>query len=421
VKRLFVFVGILIITNLSAQDQGFLDWDIDSIFDEPPESPWAEPAADIPDSTVLQLIQQRGFTFDAYYRLLMGHMTGWYEEPWSAGREEEGYYQGFVFNMYGSFGIDAQITEAFRAKSVFYYEVPNFNLKLGDFFFDYNFYNAVFFRGGKYNLSWAISPFYDFTNLLSRVSEDGPHGESFIFKTDIPIGIGGIQALALTRADLLNGVIPGIDDFGFGGKYNLALRWADFNLGVFYQYTMPLRGSLSIKTTVLGVELYNEWLAAINIRASAEISGAMNLGFAREFFDGKLRAAGEVLYNAEENTWWYRPETISGKVEVSPFIEGINGALSLSLRLADKGQPRLFLQTFFAPLENSYSVIPGFSLNPWSNIELYLAVPMAFGSKDGYYYSNTINADSNGRPLPFSIMLLLNLNGSVRFRHNYKG
>ena len=417
-KKFFVFFGIIFITNLSAQDQGFLDWDIDSIFDEPPPAPpLEEPNADNDGNTVLQSIQQRGFIFDANYRLLMGHSIGWYEEPWSTNWDKEGYHQEFIFSMHGSFGIDAQVSEAFRAKSVIYYEVPNFSLGLGDFFFDYNFYNAVFFRGGKYNLSWSISPFHDFTNLLSRVPKDGPHGESFIFKADIPIGIGGIQALALTRTDLLNGVIPGIDDFGFGGKYNLALRWADFNLGVFYQTGMPLRGFLSIKTTILGVELYNEWLTAIDVQVPAETTGAVNLGFACDFLGGKLRAAGEVLYNAERNAWWYSPETIFGKADISPFIEGISGVLNLSLRLGDKGQPRLFLQTLLAPPENLYRIIPGFSLNPWPDIELYLAVPMALGSKDGYNYLNAVNNDNNGQLLPFSIILLLNLNGSVQFRH----
>ena len=412
-RGLLVFFGIFIFASLSAQDS--LDWDIDSIFDEP-GSPSEDTNPDTADTTVLQSIRQRGLSFDVYSALIVGYSAGWYESPWSSGKE--GSYQEFVLKMHGSFGIDAKISEAFRAKSNIYYEVPNFSFKLGDFFFDYNFYNAVFFRGGKYNLSWAISPYSDFTSLLSRVPKDSFYGESFIFKADVPIDIGGIQALAMTRADLLNGVIPKIDDFGFGGKYNLALRWADFNFGVFYQDHLPLRGFLSIKATILGVELYNEWLGAINVRAPAETTGAVNLGFANDFFSGKLRVAGEVSYNAEKDAYWYRPETILGEAEISPSIEGINGTLNLGLRLGDKGNPRLFFQAAFAPLENSFRVIPGFSLNPWSNIELYFAVPMALGNKDGYYYVNTVNKDGK-RPLPFSIALLLNLNGSVRFSHYY--
>ena len=419
-KRLFFFAGILILGSLSAQEQGSLDWDIDSIFDEVPrESFIEEDKTGTAGSTVLQSIQQRGFTFDANYALIMGHSTGWYESPWSAGRDNEGYYQEFVLKLHGSFGVDAQISEIFRAKSAVYFEVPNFGFRLGDFFFDYNFYNAVFFRGGKYNLSWGISPNNDFTSLLSRVPKDGPGGESFIFKVDIPAGIGGVQALTMTRADLLNGVIPKIDDFGFGGKYNLALRWADFNMGVFYQTSMPLRGFLSIKTTIFGVELYNEWLTAIDVQKPAETTGAVNLGFAHDFYGGNLRAAGEVIYNAEGNAYWYSPETILGKAEISPFIKGISGVLNLSLRLGEKGQPRIFVQALFAPPENSFRFIPGFSLNPWSNIELYLAVPMTLGSKDGYYHQNTVNKDNSGRPLPFSVLLLLNLNGGVRSRHNF--
>jgi hypothetical protein len=42
---------------------------------------------------------------------------------------------------------------------------------------------------------------------------------------------------------------------------------------------------------------------------------------------------------------------------------------------------------------------------------------MALGSKNGYYYKNTVNFDGTDKPLPFSVMLTLTFNGGVRFEH----
>jgi len=415
-----ILIGLLVSVYLPAQDGNSLDWDIDSIFDEVlPASTSGETKTDTAVPAVNKLVKRRGYTFDASYRLIAGFAPGWYEIPWSKNYENNDPYLDHIIKMQGAFGIDAQISEAFRAKSSISFEIPNFSFILGDFFFDYNFYDTVFFRGGKYNLSWGVSPNYSFTNLLSRVPKKGYSGDSFIFKVDVPIGIGGIQALVLTRVDLMHGVIPEIPDFGVGGKYNLAFRWADLDMGLYYKEDMPLRSFLSIKTTIGKTELYNEWLAVIDLQNSSELSGAVNFGFARDFFDKKLRFAGELFYNAEGNAYWYRPETSVKKPEISPFIEGLNLAFNLTWRLGEKGDPRLFIQTLYVPEQNSAQLIPGFRLNPWPNFEFYLAAPMALGSKDGYYYSNTVNNDNKNRPLPFSVMLMVTLNGSVQYGHYY--
>jgi len=408
-----IFMALLAAVYLPAQEGDSLDWDIDTIFDEPlPASPPEEAK-----TTVKNLIKQRGYTFGVSYAFITGISPGWWVVPWDSGWNKEDYYLDRGIKLQGSFSLDAQFSETFRAISTISYEIPNFGFALGDFFFDYNFYDKVFFRGGKYGLSWGISPNYGFTNLLSRVPKEGYSGESYILKADMPIGIGGVQVLALTRADLMHGYKPKMEDFGFGGKYNLALRWADFDIGLYHKNNMPLRSFLSIKTTVGKTELYNEWLVVMDFQNSSELSGAANFGFARDFFDNKLRMAGELFFNAEGNAYWYRPETNLQKSEISPFIEGFNMAFHLSYRPWEKGNPRLFVQTRYAPEQKSAQIVPGFSLNPWSNFEFSFVVPMVLGSKDGYYYTNSTR-DDQGRPLPFSVAVLLTLRGTVQSWHN---
>ena len=407
----FVLLGLLLYARLPAQDS--LDWDIDSIFDEPlPDTP-----SDVTEDagfSPMSLVRRRGFTFDASFDFLAGLAPGWDEAPWFSA-EDSGFSWGPGVRMKTNFGLDAQISEVFRVKTSINFQIPDFSFNLGDFFFDYTMFDKVFFRGGKYGLSWGISPNFGFTNLLSRVPKDSDPGPSFIFKADVPIGVGGIQALALTRAKLIEGAEVTRRDIGFGGKCNFALRWVDLDIGAFYQEEMPVRAFFSIKTTIGKTELYNEWLAVFDKNQPNEVNGAANLGFIQNFFNDKLIVNGELFLNAEGDTYWYRPETSLQEAGTSSFIEGLNLTLNLMYRFGGIGNPRLFLQTRYAPLQESALLIPGFILSPWSNIELYLALPMGLGSRDGYYYSHTANLNNR----PFSVVFLLTLKGSVQAGYYY--
>jgi hypothetical protein len=428
VKPLLLFCGLLLLVCfpfLHAQDTGPLNWDFDTLFDEPgPEIPSEETKTETTDtaSTVMDLIQRRGFVFNASSEFAVGIAPGWYETPWSSEWSFEDRYTERIFKMHNSFSMNAQISNVFRVSSTIFFEIPNFRFALGDFFFDYSLYSKVFFRGGKYNLSWGISPNYNYTNLLARIPKDSPGGDSFILKADIPSGIGGFQVLALTRANLMSVSGAGniaLGDIGFGGKYNLALRRLDLDLGMFYQEEMPLRAFLSLKTTYRSTELYSEGLIAVDVHELSNISGAASLGFSRDFFDSKLTTNAEVFYNAEGNSFWYRPETSLRDSEISPFIEGLNGALNLRYRFNTKGDPHLFLQMRYAPLQNSAQLIPGFTLHPWPHVEVHFAIPMALGSKDGYYHLNTVRKGPEDLPLPFGIMLAITIKGGVQFAHYY--
>ena len=424
-KWFLILAGLFVMTQLSvaqlpAQEENVLDWDIDSIFDAPLEE---EPSEEIKTAaggdTIKKLIKQRGFTFDASFEFLAGIAPGWREAPWLTA-EDYGFHLDRYIKLRSTLGMDAQISEFFRVKSVVFFEIPIFSFSLGDFFFDYNIFNVVFFRGGKYNHSWGISPNFGFTNLLSRVPKNSSAGDSFILKADVPAGIGGFQVLALTRADLMTSApLLTKEDFAYGGKYNLALRWADLDMGIFYQEGMALRTFLSVKTTVLKTELYSEGLIAIDVHEPSNVSGAVNIGFARDFFGDRFNVNGEIFYNAEKDVYWYRPESNIREAGTSPFIEGINGALNLQYRFGGKADPRIFTQVLYAPMENSARLIPGFRISPWSHLEIYLALPMALGGRDGYYYNNTPTVDTLNNPIPFCLMLIFSLSGSIQAGYYY--
>ena len=450
-KRFFACILVLICFSfLGAQEESAsLDWDINTIFDEMPaeetgdetagsaaatppavstppaasKPPAASTPAKAPASAPVQL-KKRGITFNAAFQFVGSIAPGYNDAPWFQEDDDEFSWEQKV-KMRTDFTTDAQISETFRVKNVLYFEVPGFSLKLGDFFFDYTLYDTVFIRAGKFSQAWGISPNFQFTNLLARIPGDDYQkqyqyfykGDSYLARADVPIGIGGIQLLAITRANLLrsNAEMPGWRHLGYGAKYNLAFRWADFDLGFLYHDYMPFRGFLSIKTTLGNTELYNEWLA-VDFLKPDDFSGAANIGFVHEFFDRKLRINGEFFYNAEKGAEWYRSETVIMDATTSPFIEGPNFALNLLYRFGGKGNPRIFIQSLYGAWEDTARITPGLRLTPWPNIELYVAFPLNLGVQTGYYY---VDPEETNDRRHFKLVTLLTIKGSVRAAYNY--
>jgi len=421
-KWFAVLFGLLVIMNPYAQENASLDFDIDSLFGSPDQEIEEKTEDVISEVTIISLLKKRGIIFDASFEFIAGIMPGWKEAPWF---EKEG-RDNFFFNqktlkMSSSFVIDAQISEAFRVLTNIKFSIPPYSgFGLGDFFFDYNLFNKVFLRVGKYEHAWGISPNFGFANLLSRVptriQKDGYSGEAFTFKIDIPIKIGGIQLITMTRDPVMRGYIPSIRSLGYGAKYNMALPVIDLDIGFLYQEDMAFRSFLSLKKTIGKTEVYNEWLVVINdIKNPKKLSGAVNIGFYRDFFDNKLSINGELFYNAEKGARWYSPKTDIMEEDILPYLEGYNAALNLLYRFKGIGPPRFFAQTRYSMTEKSALFIPGFMLAPFQNLEFYFAVPMALGSSNGYYYKKS----SELKDRPFSVVLLLTLKGGLRSGYYY--
>jgi hypothetical protein len=400
-----------------------INWDIDSLFDEPlsepagitgedrPENSGESPAGSISDS-----FRQTGFGLDASFYAYGGITPGWSETPWFWSQEEETYSHIIGMIMAGALGLDFQLSNVLRIKSTFGFKFPGFEFQVGEFFLDYNLVERVFFRAGKYTHGWGISTNYPFTNLLARLPPGNAGGDSYVFRANIPIGVGGLELLALTRDGFIaDKSAPAVQEIGFGGKYNLAFRWADIDFGLYYHKTMPLRGLISIKSTIRTTEIYSEALVSIEHETGDNFSGSANIGFVQEFFAEKITINGEVFYNGEENAYWFNPETNLREADVSPFIKGFNGAVNLIYRPRPGGWKdlRFFTQCLFSFEDYTADLVPGLSIAPFPHISAYLAVPMALGSRDGTYY--TKNADNQNRP--FSIVFLISLNGSYHFGH----
>ena len=438
-----------IVVSLPAQENHLPEWDFGTLFDEPLLPPAEqEPTVEVPIITVVDLLRLRGFTLTIASTFRAGIAPGFHESPWrwDSFADREHYFLERVFLMRTQFTVDSQINANLRFRSRVFFEIPNFGFRFGDMWFDYNFHDRVFVRGGIFNMAWGISRNFHFANLLAYIPPDLPaqaatinrpavtaaqartfNRDPFIFRADIPFGVGGFQLLALTRAPLTGNIkATGItmDDIAYGGRYSVAFREIDLSMGMLNQNGMPFRLFMSASTSFWDTDWYTEGVLAIS-DTQPRLSSAMNLGFTRviDFF-GSLSINGELFINGLEETRFRQPGTaLLEDGYVTSFIRGLNIALNLHYRFPDRGRnPQLILQWRHAPFENTGRLVPSFRINPWPNIVLDFAMPMALGSRHGYYHQHTVRMDTidpDRRNIPFSLMMLVTISGNVRLDHRY--
>jgi hypothetical protein len=367
-----------------------------------------------PENTIIESMGRSRVTLHAAYNFLGGFSPGWDELPWYPDESKFSYILGA--RMEALLSLDFQLSRNLKVWNSFYFSIPpesNNIFTLKEFYFDFDYNNIVFLRAGQYEVAWGISPFYPFTNLPSRIPEAISFGDSYIVKLDVPIGVGGLQILGMTRYGFMEDPSsPQFNEIAIGAKYNLALQSADIDMGFFYFRQMPLRFFTSIKTTFGKTEAYFEGLAAATSDTWDEYYYSGNIGMVRDFFDGIVTVAAEIFYNGEPDAFWYRPKEDIRQAESNPLFKGWNSALSFIVRPGILGM-RIFSRIFYSYDIKTAEIVPGINIKLANQLSITLSVPMAIGSrdKDSYYRHNE---DFNNRPL--SIILGISLSGNFRYR-----
>ncbi|MCL1814851.1 MAG: hypothetical protein FWG27_03390 [Treponema sp.] len=399
------FLLLFVLAFLWSQDGG---WTIDSIFDEPfTEEP------EEPDDSLISFRDK--FLMEAAYGFIGGFAPGWSEAPWY---EEEGEYSYILgARMDALLSMKLALSDVLSVKNSFLFSVPEkdwFTLK--EFYFEYNFLDVAFVQAGLCEIAWGISPFFPYTNLPSRIPTSEKTGDAYLGRVRIPIGIGGLELLGLTRPKYLDAVnSPSINEISYGAKYNLAFEGADINAGLLYYKDMPLRFFVSLKTTLGNTELYAEGLAAVSYETWDEACFSGSFGFLKDFFKGSLTLTGEIFYNGEPDSYWWRPKTDILDEDAVDLFTGLNGAMAFIIRPGIIGM-RIFGQCLYTYEKESFWLVPGISIKPGDLFTISLSAPMALGRRydknenRNYYRSN---GDKDDRP--FSIVLGITLNRKVRY------
>ncbi|MDR2792181.1 MAG: hypothetical protein LBB61_00745 [Treponema sp.] len=465
--------------------------DIDSLFEEkapasdtsafsetPAEKPVVQPKPPaVPSASVISSLKKKGFSLNASYSFTGGVFPGWDEAPWYWDEypEEQTFLPGLI--MTSSMGLNYQLSDTLGVRSTFTFSFPGFAIAVDSFYLDYSVNDSFFLRAGKFSYNWGISRDFPFANLLSLVPTSSQLGVgTFYVQTDkdgnikkierythsgkndtytarlsIPIGIGGLEFVAIARDDFFNetNMKTNIQRelIYWGGKYNFAFKKADINAGFMYSEVMPLRVVLSVKTTLLNTELYAEGLAALgsgDLVVAREVTKWVDsagkeqttpwteykrerkwdahafsgsIGFARDFFSKKLTVGSEFFYNGESDLQW-RTEADIEKGLTEPTYRGLIKGSNLAVNLSFKPgwrDLRFAVKFLYGIDDNTMELVPGIRIVPFPNMAVSLAVPMALGSRDGYYYRH--NTDTKNRP--FSIALAVTFSGSHRW-DNYK-
>jgi hypothetical protein len=421
----FVLVcgGIFAQDSASRADDTFFDGDLDSLFGELSDAedifageteefsdteipPSNNDTSAIDTSSILgSALRKVGFTLDAGFNAAAGYAPGWNTAPWYWNEAGEGFDNLLLAKMESSLALDIQLSDVLRVKQTFALTIPGLALTIPEFFFDYNLLDVVFFRAGKYVLNWGISPNFPYTNLPSRSPDSG---DLYLARADIPVGIGGFQVAAMTRS--VNALA--LDKISFGLKYNIAVPVVDIDTGFLYNTTLDSKAFISLKTTLFDqLELYSEALVSYNFNTFNNFATSGSIGFVQEFFNRQLMINAEFYYNGETNASYVQSESFLVDAGSSAFIYGFNTALNIRYKPSWLRNTELFLNYLHGFNENTVQLVPGFRITPFSNFSLNMAIPMALGSKNGYYYTN--NVDEHDRP--FAIILMLTFSGSYRY------
>ena len=403
---------------------------IDDLFNDEPESteitdenpseiekdPSLEEIDQSDDLALLkELTAQTGGTFKVSYAFAAGIAPGWSEAPWFWEDEDEQFTKVVGADLRSDFIFDFQLSPQLRAYQSFSCDSTAYNFILDTFWGEYNWENLLFFKLGYYSESWGQNGNFGYTNLLTRLPANGSGGGAYTFRVNVPLGVGGLQFLTMTRSGWVeSGNIEDmqISDLGYGVKYNFAHPMADINLGLFYQDLMPIRAIGSVKTTLFdSTEVYTEGLAVLPKDDYYEKTVySFSLGMVDDFFKDSLTLNLEYFFNGEVYTNVVETDSGWTEDEVSPFIKGHNAAFNLYYNTGFH-HVNLFSRFVYNMNENSGKWAPGIRYNPYDDLSVFLSVPIALGDRDGSYYIS--NFDEKNRP--FSVTLAVKLSGRQKF------
>jgi hypothetical protein len=344
-----------------------------------------------------------GFKITAKYNFKAGYSMDWNFRPWERDYvSDPGIDHTAGADLDSSFSLDYQISPELRVRQRFALGFPDYDLDVKAFYADYSISKSVFFSLGKKGVSWGRSPNYPFANIVNRTPPGTSGGDTYVLSMNVPIGIGGIETLALARAGLIDDLdSPEISEIGVGGKYNLAVPAVDLNVGTFFHKDMKLRGFYSLKTTLfdrlevyqegmLGFDQYRDYSGMTAEEVLAFLDASANIGFYDDYFGDRLQVNGEYFYNGEgAGNAFDLDEDLEEELanEPSPFIKGHNMALTFTYKPGFWGS-RFYLRYKHNFNEQSGYLSTGARFKPLPDMTISLGAPLVTGLPGGSYYTD---------------------------------
>lgn len=338
IKKIYILFFFCTLFAINSEENLLDTIDLDSLFEE--EISATDGSSNSSESTsttteepinLLEEINKKGFTFGAKYQLFLGYTTG--------DDKEDELIEYPVMGLNSSFTLNSQLSNDFRVYQKWNMNYPDFEISLSQIYGEVTVLNSAYVKFGMFSPSWGESNF-KFTNLTGRVPEDVTSGDTYSIQTSIPIGIGGLSLVAVTKEGFWSEAeegesdytenAPEVDEIGLGIKYNHILNIMDhnidLNMGYYYYKDLNLRGFISLNTTIFkNYEFFAEGLVSYNPTETTYINDnpeldmdnynnlnqepdffdnyldiSFALGIYTDYFDEILEIGTEYYYNGEE-------------------------------------------------------------------------------------------------------------------------
>ena len=240
------------------------------------------------------------------------------------------------------------------------------DIAIDELYCDYALRDLVFFRVGRAEFSWGQGRIFTPGNLVSSSSE------GISLRAGFPTILSGASLVAVTDEEIVT-TEPMISQIGFGAKADAVLGPVLASAAAFYKLNEGGRILASLKTVVLGFDLFTDAIFHVDL---GFFRFQCIAGFYWETAERNVRIYGEYQYDGE--TAGGMDHTFALAVGLRRlFGSGIDGGLSWFHTLQDQ----------------SGSVLLGIRCAPFPLVAVDIGVPFAYGP-DGSRYVTTHNQDT---------------------------
>lgn len=339
--------------------------------------------------------------FDASGTKVSGSISGTFGGGWGWTRwpdlsfPQRDYTSTIGFTGSTSATFDARPDPSFHATGTFtlnYNPIgsPNYlwqfsQISITQLYVDYNPSDAIFTRFGQFGMSWGQGRIFMPGNLVS----DAANGLSV--KITFPTVLSGISLVGLAQpAFFTTPKSPLWREITVGGTADAVIGGLHIGIGARYHQNSNPLGLLSLKTTILGADVFFDGVAEATI-LKGPIYQTM-AGFYREWND--FKAYGEWYWNGTgANVPGWSNSTDAGTSAITAGgVSGHSIGIVLAYHHIFGSEVNTAAEWLHSFGDGSGSATLGVSVAPLSHLTIQMAmIPFSYGPSTGYYMTNSID------------------------------
>ena len=275
-------------------------------------------------------------------------------------------------------------------------------ISIEELFSDFNWNEALFFRGGKHTINWGVGYFFSPADLLNVTEIDPENPEAdregpLSLKTHFPFDAHNLY-LYLIANDALAGDdnLLTWNEIGVAVKGEFVLGSTELGIGGLYQKDVAPSAMFTFSAPLWDVDLFGEAVLRYGSDKTFVVESAADsypddlffhatAGFivlySFEAFDSSLNLAGQYSYNGEG---YDDPDILKNPIVVGPLLE--SGALAVS-DLLNSGKHYAAVSAGWNSLFGSDISLQLFWIHNFSDMSGYLSPTVSISFLDAFSLS----------------------------------